>query len=311
MNETLMPAYQRRVRYRSALTACDGICEKLSAAWYAHADAQVDAGMRAWLAGLPRRLDVAIALAGDPELLFLDEPTSGLDPKQIIEIRELLRALAGEHTIILSTHILSEVEHSCERVIIVNKGRIKFDDTLRSIGDREPVLQLEVRGPSDAVTKFLQEQPELATVEAKHHDGDLTTFEERYSRPIDRGDAEATRRLSLLLLVFEVPQGKPVLKERLAQNVEERVRSAFLGLAQQLGLLTMEALLPAPLRQEELARRVLSALGVPILGETLAESADRLGKLDSARLLAETTRAQREAEERAYLKKLQGELKGR
>src|SRR5881227_658642 len=69
--------------------------------------------------GYRQRVGLAQAIIHNPDVLILDEPTSGLDPKQIIEIRELLRQLAGEHTIILSTHILSEVEHSCERVIII------------------------------------------------------------------------------------------------------------------------------------------------------------------------------------------------
>jgi ABC-2 type transport system ATP-binding protein len=69
-------------------------------------------------------------------VLILDEPTSGLDPKQIIEIRELLKHLAGEHTIILSTHILSEVEHSCERVIIISQGKLVATDSVSNLTNR-------------------------------------------------------------------------------------------------------------------------------------------------------------------------------
>src|SRR6266540_3463184 len=74
--------------------------------------------------GYRQRVGLAQAIIHNPDVLILDEPTSGLDPKQIIEIRELLKALAGDHTIILSTHILSEVEHSCERVIIISQGKL-------------------------------------------------------------------------------------------------------------------------------------------------------------------------------------------
>ena len=74
--------------------------------------------------GYRQRVGLAQAIIHNPDVLILDEPTSGLDPKQIIEIRELLRSLAGDHTIILSTHILSEVEHSCERVIIISEGKL-------------------------------------------------------------------------------------------------------------------------------------------------------------------------------------------
>src|SRR5947209_18606758 len=70
--------------------------------------------------GYRQRVGLAQAIIHNPDVLILDEPTAGLDPKQIIETRDLIRQLAGEHTIILSTHILSEVEHSCDRVIIIN-----------------------------------------------------------------------------------------------------------------------------------------------------------------------------------------------
>ena len=79
--------------------------------------------------GYRQRVGLAQALIHGPDVLVLDEPTSGLDPKQIIEVRELIRSLAGEHTIILSTHILSEVSSTCGRVIIINEGRIEANDT--------------------------------------------------------------------------------------------------------------------------------------------------------------------------------------
>src|ERR1700739_2177435 len=74
--------------------------------------------------GYRQRVGLAQAIIHNPDVLILDEPTSGLDPQQIIEIRHLLKALAGEHTIILSTHILPEVEQLCERVIIIAKGKL-------------------------------------------------------------------------------------------------------------------------------------------------------------------------------------------
>jgi ABC-2 type transport system ATP-binding protein len=86
--------------------------------------------------GYRQRVGLAQAIIHNPDVLILDEPTSGLDPKQIIEIRELLRALAGDHTIILSTHILSEVEHSCERVIIISHGRLVAIDSVSNLTNR-------------------------------------------------------------------------------------------------------------------------------------------------------------------------------
>ena len=99
--------------------------------------------------GYRQRVGLAQAIIHNPDVLILDEPTSGLDPKQIIEIRELLKSLAGDHTIILSTHILSEVEHSCERVIIISQGQAGG----HRFGGQpdEPPARLRSRGPRGGV----------------------------------------------------------------------------------------------------------------------------------------------------------------
>jgi ABC-2 type transport system ATP-binding protein len=86
--------------------------------------------------GFRQRVGIAQAIIHNPDVLILDEPTSGLDPKQIIEIRDLLKALSGEHTIILSTHILSEVEHSCDRVIIISQGKLVAQDSVANLTNR-------------------------------------------------------------------------------------------------------------------------------------------------------------------------------
>src|ERR1044071_7595972 len=86
--------------------------------------------------GYRQRVGLAQAIIHNPDVLILDEPTSGLDPKQIIEIRQLLKQLSGEHTIILSTHILSEVETSCEQVIIISQGKIVALDSVANLTNR-------------------------------------------------------------------------------------------------------------------------------------------------------------------------------
>jgi len=100
--------------------------------------------------GFRQRVGLAQALVSDPDVLILDEPTVGLDPIQMVEIRELINDLKKDHTVILSTHILSEVESSCERVIIINKGQIVTQGSLselkRKTGDRS--LHIRVRNPS-------------------------------------------------------------------------------------------------------------------------------------------------------------------
>jgi ABC-2 type transport system ATP-binding protein len=86
--------------------------------------------------GYKQRVGLAQALIHNPEVLILDEPTAGLDPKQIIETRELIRSLAGDHTIVLSTHILPEVSQTCQRVVIINKGRVVAVDTPQNLTAR-------------------------------------------------------------------------------------------------------------------------------------------------------------------------------
>lgn len=127
--------------------------------------------------GYRQRVGLADAMLADPPILILDEPTSGLDPMQINETLNTIKELGGRHTVLLSTHILTEVEKVCERVIIINQGQIKLDETMKSISNREPAYVVEVRGPGEAVTKFLQEQPELVSVQAQPSGEDLTTFE--------------------------------------------------------------------------------------------------------------------------------------
>lgn len=104
--------------------------------------------------GYRQRVGLAQALIHCPEVLILDEPTSGLDPKQIIDVRQLIRALAGEHTIILSTHILPEVSETCGRVIIINEGRIEASDTPENLTAQlqgANAILLDVEGPEEDV----------------------------------------------------------------------------------------------------------------------------------------------------------------
>jgi ABC-2 type transport system ATP-binding protein len=99
--------------------------------------------------GYRQRVGLAQAIIHNPDVLILDEPTAGLDPKQINETRDLIRSLAGDHTIILSTHILPEVEQTCEQVIIINKGKLVATDSVQNLQNRargaESVL-VEVQG---------------------------------------------------------------------------------------------------------------------------------------------------------------------
>jgi ABC-2 type transport system ATP-binding protein len=146
--------------------------------------------------GYRQRVGLADAMLADPPILILDEPTSGLDPVQINETLATIRELRGAHTVLLSTHILPEVEKVCERVIIIDKGRIKLDETLKSIESREPSYVIEVRGPAEAVTSFMKTQQELSAVEVKSQDGDLIEFEVRAKDGKDPREALASKLIA-------------------------------------------------------------------------------------------------------------------
>jgi ABC-2 type transport system ATP-binding protein len=103
--------------------------------------------------GYRQRVGLAQALIHDPEVLILDEPTAGLDPKQIIETRDLIKSLAGNHTIVLSTHILPEVAQTCTRVVIINRGRVVAVDTTENLTHQlkgAASLYVQVEGPEEA-----------------------------------------------------------------------------------------------------------------------------------------------------------------
>ena len=108
--------------------------------------------------GFRQRVGLSQALVHNPDVLILDEPTVGLDPKQIIEIRETIKGLAGDHTVILSTHILPEVSVTCEKVAIINNGRIAGEGTPESLMAKlkeGEVLRAQIAGPSDQVRELI------------------------------------------------------------------------------------------------------------------------------------------------------------
>jgi len=118
--------------------------------------------------GFRQRVGLAQALLNDPDVLFLDEPTVGLDPKQIVEIRELIRSLAGRRTVILSTHILPEVNLLCQRVLIIHRGRLVADarpDQLRSTNEARMRIDVEARASAEALAAALGRVPGVAAVE--------------------------------------------------------------------------------------------------------------------------------------------------
>jgi ABC-2 type transport system ATP-binding protein len=125
--------------------------------------------------GYRQRVGLAQAIIHNPDVLILDEPTAGLDPKQIIETRQLIKELAGDHTIILSTHILPEVSQTCQRVVIINKGRVVAVDTpdnltARLQGSETIYLQVDTSG-ADAVAALTRVAGVTRVVESDRRAG--------------------------------------------------------------------------------------------------------------------------------------------
>ena len=119
--------------------------------------------------GYKQRVGLAQAMIGYPDIIILDEPTVGLDPKQIIEIRDLIKSLKEKHTIILSSHILSEVSAVCDHIMIISKGKLVASDSpegLSRLMSGEDKIELEVKGSKETVDKILSSIPEISTFES-------------------------------------------------------------------------------------------------------------------------------------------------
>jgi ABC-2 type transport system ATP-binding protein len=147
--------------------------------------------------GYRQRVGLAQAIIHNPDVLILDEPTAGLDPKQINETRDLIKSLAGDHTIILSTHILPEVEQTCEQVIIINKGKLVATDSVRNLQARTrgvESLLLEVAGrntllDASLVAQKLEQVPGVSRVLCKDNKDYGMIFEvESQKGQLVRGD---------------------------------------------------------------------------------------------------------------------------
>jgi ABC-2 type transport system ATP-binding protein len=170
--------------------------------------------------GYRQRVGLAEAMVHDPEILILDEPTAGLDPLQIREVRDLIRELSERHTILLSTHILSEVEAVCGRVIIIARGRIALDDQLENLR-RQTAITVEARGPADPIRALLQTIPGVERVVMARKDGELACFEIQ-----TRGSEDVREVISHKLVtngwpLRQLDLRRSSLEERFAQVVSQ------------------------------------------------------------------------------------------
>ena len=138
--------------------------------------------------GYRQRVGIAQALIGDPEIIILDEPTVGLDPAQIIEIRELIRELGRDHTIVLSSHILSEVQAVCDAIMIISHGKLVASDTaenLTTLFAGKTTLKLEIKAAKDAADAVLQRVEGIESVDWADGEADTVRAE---VHPTDNAD---------------------------------------------------------------------------------------------------------------------------
>ena len=179
--------------------------------------------------GYRQRVGLADALVAKPPLLVLDEPTAGLDPNQIREVRDVIKALGREHTVILSTHILSEVEASCGRVVVIAKGKLVAEGATKDIQRmrRAGALDVTVRGDREAIAKALkaidgvanvkrlddgENAAANATASATEKPTDVTTYRCAWTKKLaDTDVAAATEKMiaSLVALGAHVREAKP------------------------------------------------------------------------------------------------------
>ncbi|WP_165071619.1 ABC transporter ATP-binding protein [Paludisphaera rhizosphaerae] len=126
--------------------------------------------------GFRQRVGLADAIVHSPPVLILDEPTAGMDPIQVREVRALIRELAERHTVLLSTHIMSEVEAVCDRVVIIARGRIALDGRLSELRGGD-ALRVEARGPADLIRKALATVPGVASVRIESDSDGIVTLD--------------------------------------------------------------------------------------------------------------------------------------
>lgn len=167
--------------------------------------------------GYRQRVGLADALVHSPELLILDEPTNGLDPNQIRQIRELIRRLAENHTVLLSTHILSEVEATCGRVIIIDGGKIKAQDTPRNLVEGMRAagkVHLEVQGDFQTISGAISRMENVKRVTGEDQGDGWTKFEIL----VDSG-ADVRERLHELVSQYAWPLRSLSRKEATLEDV--------------------------------------------------------------------------------------------
>ncbi|BFM38703.1 ABC transporter ATP-binding protein [Synechocystis sp. LKSZ1] len=200
-----IPAGDRRHRVDSALERCQLLDKRQSL-------------IRKLSKGYRQRVGIAQAIVHDPPVIILDEPTVGLDPKQIIEVRNLIKSLAQQHTIILSTHILPEVSMTCDRVTIINQGRVvatNTPDNLLTELTGNLSYRLEVSGPEQFLEPVLQQLPGIQQIiiQALEQPADRYTVTLTTAGPQELGKDIAGLLMAQGFDLWEMRRSRPTLED--------------------------------------------------------------------------------------------------
>lgn len=157
--------------------------------------------------GFKQRVGLAQALLGDPEILILDEPTVGLDPKQIVEIRDLIKELKEDHTVILSTHILSEVSAVCDRIVIISHGRVVADsepDKLVEENNEVQTFTLVVKGNASSAEGALKQIEDISAYKIESEENGQVKLKVMAKRHADIRETVSTKCIEAGLVILEL-----------------------------------------------------------------------------------------------------------
>ncbi|MCR4689506.1 MAG: ABC transporter ATP-binding protein [Saccharofermentans sp.] len=176
--------------------------------------------------GYKQRVGIAQAIVGNPSILILDEPTVGLDPNQILEIRKLIKTLAKSHSVIISSHILSEIQAVADRVVIINKGKVAAIDTISDLSKRlsgSSKLLLSFKGPVKEVSSKIHAVPGVVNVASRISDGDIHELELTV-------DSSAASDVRASIFFAMAKNGWPILEFR---SLDPTLEEIFLSITSQ------------------------------------------------------------------------------